>query len=1293
MKKRKTYDFTSLVPASILALTSHKPLNRLKLPISHKENMGVLYVDVTNFTKFTETVSSTDYYGVEKITGLLNRYYEVVVNIISYFQGEVVKYGGDSCLSIFRGKERDVIENLLACRKMILEQVQKFGKKYSKSQITDLKVHGSLAFGEASFYIIGSVKEGMNYFVGGDAVRKAYELNSRASAGEIVIDNAILNKYRKDSSRIKIPNSIPDYVPPKQVLQSLNERAQLFVPEAIRTKLANKSIKAELRNAIIIFLNISGSEDGNIISASQYQEIYNILQYRVGELGGSINKIDYSDKGYVVIITFGIPISYPDNIERAFLCAWRINQTPTELKLSTGITECTIYAGIIGAQKYCEYGIIGNGVNIAARLMDSAAPGEIIITESIVSRIEKRFEVSFIKEISVKGIQDKIKMYRLVGELPENWFAMQQNYERHPVLAREKIIASLSAQLKTKKRKLIAVYGLSGFGKSYMVYQLGHPYVQKNKEIFYYSSDQITNKRRLEFFFLIIKRYLGIVQPAKELDKLLDWCALNNIHAEAELLKKWLIHSQQAPNELYAKADVITEYELFFNILSQILYRILHTMELIIIENLEFLDADSGKLLNILLPNLYYSNNKIIITCQKSGSDIKLEKLQPISVELVPFTISETHKIAKFFLPNITKKAVSLIYQMTEGNPLFIRELCYVLRDLMTDKNDLLTEAILIEMEHRHLLPESLENLFIRIYDNLPENSKKVIKLAAIITKSFTFEDIAQLLPKPVHKELHLILDELARLRLLMIKTIDPQTEYIFPNNIVREAIYKTILLSEKKQLHRFIAIKMIDRLSHQIGDYFEIIAEHFIKAQDNSNIAKWALQAGLKLLNLSEYDRSIYYLKYASDNAEDASKLKEIKIALAEAYIFQNRNKEARKLLDSLSYLEKDLQPLSDRYLWLCSRFMIATYDIDSAQKKLKKWLPLIQNKQYADLIKTDILETMLSSKDRNKFEKTALQYYNELESAGNKAILNKVSSIIGRFYLDQCSYKKAQQFYKIRLDLSTKLKDLVGQRLSLSSLGVIYSRLGDKKAAVRYYNKALTIAEHLGDRNGYSKILLNLGAIYRNDAKYNEAMDCYLKSLKLTEVTQNRLHYATTLYNIGELNFYLQEYHVALDYFKQSIAVSKEIGDEVGISYCNDARGDILFKMKRYDEAEALYRKNLKLQEKLNDMEGVGHTIGNLGNIGKETHDYDKAIKYYTKQLDIVTKIGDKNDMGRALFNMATVSHEQGFISDALQKYNAALKLFKECNAQYYIDTTQKQIRALRALEQQDKEHPTAD
>jgi len=105
--------------------------------------------------------------------------------------------------------------------------------------------------------------------------------------------------------------------------------------------------------------------------------------------------------------------------------------------------------------------------------------------------------------------------------------------------------------------------------------------------------------------------------------------------------------------------------------------------------------------------------------------------------------------------------------------------------------------------------------------------------------------------------------------------------------------------------------------------------------------------------------------------------------------------------------------------------------------------------------------------------------------------------------------------------------------------------------------------------------------------------------------------------------------------------------------------------------------------LQKKLQDREGLAHTLGNLGNVAKGRRDFAKAIDYYQQQMPILTEVGDKDGLGRCYFNFAMTEKDQEHYDAAKEKLLQALELFRECEAQIFIDIAEEQLRDVEEIQ----------
>lgn len=176
----------------------------------------------------------------------------------------------------------------------------------------------------------------------------------------------------------------------------------------------------------IVFTDIRGFS--NITDSLESEELFQLLDGYLSEMikiihhhDGTLNKII----GDGLLIFFGDPIPLEDHVERAvqmsvdmqksvegLLDEWR--QFGHELGIGIGINTGYVTVGNIGSDMHRDYTVIGNQVNVAARLESVAKAGEILISQRTYSKVKGLFEVKEMGEIPVKGIHTPVKTYNVV---------------------------------------------------------------------------------------------------------------------------------------------------------------------------------------------------------------------------------------------------------------------------------------------------------------------------------------------------------------------------------------------------------------------------------------------------------------------------------------------------------------------------------------------------------------------------------------------------------------------------------------------------------------------------------------------------------------------------------------------------------------------------------------------------------------------------------------------------------------------------------------------------------------
>jgi class 3 adenylate cyclase len=159
------------------------------------------------------------------------------------------------------------------------------------------------------------------------------------------------------------------------------------------------------------------------------EEIFHLLDKYLSEMtklihqyDGTLNKI----MGDGLLVFFGDPIPMADHAQRAVLMAIDMQKMVGELKrewlqyghelgIGIGINSGYVTVGNVGSDIYKDYTVVGNQVNVAARLESLAKPRQILISLRTYSKVKGLVEVEEVGEIKVKGIHNPIITYNVKG--------------------------------------------------------------------------------------------------------------------------------------------------------------------------------------------------------------------------------------------------------------------------------------------------------------------------------------------------------------------------------------------------------------------------------------------------------------------------------------------------------------------------------------------------------------------------------------------------------------------------------------------------------------------------------------------------------------------------------------------------------------------------------------------------------------------------------------------------------------------------------------------------------------
>lgn len=233
-------------------------------------------------------------------------------------------------------------------------------------------------------------------------------------------------------------------------LRDLNENLQVKVNEQVQELEHASALKRYLSPQIAESI-LSGERDVQLVSTRknltvlfsdirgftplsermESEELIELLNQYLSEMtdivfkhGGTLDKYI----GDAIMAFFGDPVPYEDHPVRAVRVALEMQAKLAELRerwlmereeqISIGIGIVTGYVtvGNIGSQARMDYTVMGNNVNLASRLADSAAPGQVLVSERTLAQVRDLVDAKQVDEIELEGVSRPIRIYEITGK-------------------------------------------------------------------------------------------------------------------------------------------------------------------------------------------------------------------------------------------------------------------------------------------------------------------------------------------------------------------------------------------------------------------------------------------------------------------------------------------------------------------------------------------------------------------------------------------------------------------------------------------------------------------------------------------------------------------------------------------------------------------------------------------------------------------------------------------------------------------------------------------------------------
>ena len=388
-------------------------------PSTDTESVATLVADVSGFTARTEALLAQGRDGVERAKSDLDGFFGTLVDQVHRHGGDVLKFAGDGLLAAWEGHEAlggpsAAIQRAAACaieaRKLLKQR-----------PTTGVDVRMMLGWGQLRVEVLGGPLDRWELAVGGDALTQLEAIDALPRPDEIVLTSAARQAVGPGLTGEPIGEGhlrllgldgwpgIPRRDRRVRPEQEAGMRA--FIPRAVQSAIGSgyEEWTAELRRVTAVFVHLPDL-DGSVWD----QVAIRALQEQLYRYEGSLNKLGPDPQGVMALAAFGLPpLSHEEDALRGVRAACAIHRelVAQGRPCSIGVATGKVFCGLIGTEERCEYTLIGDAVNLAARLA-KAADDRVLVEHKTVRACLGRARFQELPPIRVKGKRDPVAVYR-----------------------------------------------------------------------------------------------------------------------------------------------------------------------------------------------------------------------------------------------------------------------------------------------------------------------------------------------------------------------------------------------------------------------------------------------------------------------------------------------------------------------------------------------------------------------------------------------------------------------------------------------------------------------------------------------------------------------------------------------------------------------------------------------------------------------------------------------------------------------------------------------------------------
>lgn len=1241
---------------------------------------SLLFADLQGFTALAEQLSVMGKAGAEELSAVINQLFEALVQEVTAQQGTLLKFGGDSLTAFFDAETLETLHAAAAtqaARAMQSRMRESFAAVETRAGTFSLALRVGVHSGRFFVAEVGDAVH-IELVITGSEVQRVIQAQSMAAPGQVMVSDHTAALLTHAQVRLCAPGfqqllhmpavtlpapppdrltqESPDYVPSPELLEAQLAALRPYLVRGLPRRFLEREHVApgEFRPVTVLFINVhdvsvllTALTDAPDLPVALLNAYIQRVQAVIHRYDGVINKVDLASHGEKLLVLFGAPVAHEDDPLRAVRCALELATALDEanaeigrlvqpgdvsgngpapcftLRQRMGINTGTVFAGRVGGSQRYEYSVMGPAVNLAARLMDAAADGEILLSPATRLAVQHQIEVVACPPLQLKGIPEPIVPGRAVRTATD-WSPLRtimplpahtSSTSQAPLIGREAELARLLSEAITALRgqgRVLALVGEAGIGKTRLTETLiqhllhsraTNPAADAVPGFRVYAGDCQSYDQHTPYSAIRgpLRRLFGLPglpEHGDDLERLQTLCAAQVAHHAPHLAR-----FTPLLGDLFGRAFPETPLTRWLTTaqrhdrLQQLLVALLlgaaaQKPLLLRLDDVHWADPSSQEVLTRLAAAIAQVPLLLLLNYRPDPPIAEAWGEQPTTTRILlpELSSSDSALLLTALLGSQPQPEVVALLERTQGNPLFIEELVRTLIDSAALARSAAGDWQLTSAFEQVLIPQSIEGLLLSRLDRLDEQQHELIQVSSVIGRRFEHLLIASTYNQPELLEQQI--GELITADIVVAEQpadepadqfVDgaPAPAYLFRHALLRDVAYESILYARRRELHRQVAESIEALHAPNLDEHLALLARHYLLAEAWLPAFDYHHAAGVQAQQ-----------RYAN------------RAALA---LFQT----AIELVPQIESLADD--PATDD-------------DTDHPDRTL---------------LIIEIHERM-----------------------------GDIYLLLGEYDAAQTAYLEALRCIRTAETAGQASQQLAPLLVRLHHhIASVQERRADYQSAFTWLGHAIEPAATAAPIELGRCFLLAAG-IYQRQGQYDYALEWTQRALQVITGQESRNDLAHAYYALGGTYGKLGRTQDAIAAIEQSLRLYEESGNIAGQADAHNNLANVLaVSAGRLQEATTHCQAAFELKEAIGDTHGQAILANNLGDLQRKLGAYDQAMHYFSLALEQFTRLGSDYGVAVLHMNMGATSLRQGAFAATHQQLEQSRRLFEQLGSEEFL------------------------